>query len=263
MRRREFIAGLGGAVAWPVMARAQVSPKRPLIAWLSGLTQTLSSTFVGNFLQGMQELGYIEARNFDMVYRFSEGYQERLPALAEELVRLKPNIIMATAVVNAVAARNATSTIPIVCPALADAVQLGLIVSEARPGGNVTGIEPYVAGLPAKQMELAREIVPGASKVGVLTNLNDQKAPPQLKELEAAGRVLEVTIVAADASRPEELDGALQVLASQQVNVVIVLQSSMLLSERRQIAASASTKRLPTIYGYRDCRNRRPDQLRR
>ena len=80
----------------------------------------------------MQELGYIEARNFDMVYRFSEGYQERLPALAEELVRLKPNIIIATAVVNAVAARNATSTIPIVCPALADAVQLGLIVSEAR-----------------------------------------------------------------------------------------------------------------------------------
>ena len=121
MRRREFIAGLGGAAAWPLVARGQVSPKRPLIAWLSGLTQTLSSTFVGNFLQGMQELGYIEARNFDMVYRFSEGYQERLPALAEELVRLKPNIIIATAVVNAVAARNATSTIPIVCPALADA----------------------------------------------------------------------------------------------------------------------------------------------
>jgi putative ABC transport system substrate-binding protein len=252
MKRREFIAGLGGAAVWPLVALGQVSPKRPLITWLSGLTQTLSSTFVGNFLQGMQELGYIEARNFDMVYRFSEGYQERLPALAEELVRLKPNIIIATAVVNAVAARNATSTIPIVCPALADAVQLGLIVSEARPGGNVTGIEPYVAGLPAKQMELAREIVPGARKVGVLTNLNDQKAPPQLKELEAAGRVLDVTIVAADASRPEELDGALQVLASQQVNVVIVLQSSMLLSERRQIAASASTKRLPTIYGYRD-----------
>ena len=99
MRRRTFIAGLGGVAVWPLVARGQVSPKRPLIAWLSGLTQTLSSTFVGNFQQGMQELGYIEARNFDMVYRFSEGYQERLPALAEELVRLKPNIIIATAVV--------------------------------------------------------------------------------------------------------------------------------------------------------------------
>jgi putative tryptophan/tyrosine transport system substrate-binding protein len=199
----------------------------------------------------MRDLGYVEGRDFDMVYRFSEGFHDRLPALTEEVVRLKPDVIIATAVVTAVTARNATSTIPIVCPALADAIHLGLIASESRPGGNVTGIEPYVAGLPAKQMELAREIVPGASRVGLLTDLKDPKAPPQLQELETAGRALEVTIVAADASQPNDIDGALQALASKQVDVVIVLQTTMLMGESRQIAALA-LERLVAVYGYRE-----------
>jgi putative ABC transport system substrate-binding protein len=205
-----------------------------------------------SFLQGMRDLGYVEGRNLDIVYRFSEGYQDRLPALAEELVQLKPNAILASAVVAAVAARKATASIPIVCPALADAVHLGLVASEARPGGNVTGIEPYVAGLPAKQMELAREIVPGASTVGVLTNIKDPKAPPQVQELEATARALEVKVVSADANRPEDLDNALQALASARVDVVIVLQTSMLISENARIAESALAKRLATVYGYRE-----------
>lgn len=130
----------------------------------------------------MRELGYAEGRDFKMLFRFTDGYQERLPALTEEVIRLKPDVILAAAVIYAVAARKATSTIPIVTPALADAIHLGLIASEARPGGNVTGIEPYVAGLPAKQINFAREIVPGASKVGLLTNLKDPKAPAQAQE---------------------------------------------------------------------------------
>src|SRR5436189_4433367 len=143
MRRREFIALIGGAAtAWPLAASAQVSPKRPLIAWLSSTTPTFNAGFIEKFLQGMRELDYVEGRNFSMIYRFSEGYQDRLPALAKEVIALNPNVILATAVVAAVPARNATSTIPIVSPALADAVHLGLIASEARPGGNVTGIEP-------------------------------------------------------------------------------------------------------------------------
>lgn len=137
-------------------------------------------------------------------------------------------------------------------PTFADAVHIGLIASEARPGGNVTGIEPYVAGLPAKEMELAREIVPGASEVGLLTNLSDPKAAPQARELEAAGRKLEVDVTSSDANRPEEIESALQVLASRRVGVVIVLQSSLLLSNSQQIAALALAKRLPTIYGYRE-----------
>jgi putative tryptophan/tyrosine transport system substrate-binding protein len=200
----------------------------------------------------LRELGYVEGQNFDIVYRSSGGNQDRLPALAEELVPLKPDVILAIAIAAAVPARKATSTIPIVSPALADAVGLGLIASEARPGGNVTGIEPYVPGLPAKQLEIARQIVPGARTIGLLTNLVDPKAPPQLKELEAAGQGLEIRLVARDATRPDEVEGALQFLAEQKADVVIVLQTSVLISQTRAIAEYALVKRLPTVYGYRE-----------
>src|SRR5262249_18989561 len=180
MKRREFITLFGGAAAaWPLGALAQVSSKRPLIAWLGASRREPAQTFIDNFLRGMRDLGYVEGRNLEMVYRFTDGYQDRLPRLTKEVIQLKPDVILAPAAISAVAARKATSTIPIVCGALADAVNLGLIASEARPGGNVTGLEPYIPGLPAKQIEVAREIVPTASKIGLLTNLKDPKAPPQ------------------------------------------------------------------------------------
>ena len=228
MKRREFITLLGStAAAWSLSVRAQVSlKKRPLVVWLSGGTTEVVGPFAARFLEGMREFGYVEGRDFDMAYRYAEGESDRLPLFAEEIVRLRPDIILAAAVSAAVPARKATSTIPIVCPALADAVHLGLVVSEARPGGNVTGIEPYVAGLPAKQMELVREIAPRARQVGLLTNLQDPKAPPQAQELEAAAKVLEVTIRTVDVSRAQEIDGAMQSLARQGVDVVIVLQTT-------------------------------------
>jgi putative ABC transport system substrate-binding protein len=253
MRRREII-GLFAALAWPVASTfAQSSHKRSVIGFLSPGAQkfTMHQTAPA-FLQGMRDIGYVEGRDFEVVYRFSEGYQDRLHALAEELVELNPNVILASAVVAAAAARKASSSIPIVCPALADAVHLGLIASEARPGGNVTGIEPYVAGLPAKQMELAREIVPGASTIGLLTNISDPKAPPQVQELEAIARALDIKVISADANQPEDLDNALQTLASARVDIIIVLQTSMLISENARIAELALAKRLPTLYGYRE-----------
>jgi putative tryptophan/tyrosine transport system substrate-binding protein len=250
--RRKLLAAFGGAAAWPIAARAQGSTKRPIVAWLGLGTQSGSSVFVDAFLQGMRELGYAEGRNFDFVFRFADGYIEQLPTLAEEVVGLHPAVILAAASGPAVAAKKATATIPIVTPALADAVHLGLIASEARPGGNVTGIAPYVAGLPAKQMELAREVVPGAAQIGVLANSSDPKAPPQLQELEAAGQELGVKVAVADVRAPDGLDSAFQVLAEQRVDVLIVLQTSMLLTERRKIADLAAATRLPTIYGYRE-----------
>ena len=178
MRRREFLGIFGGvAAAWPVAVRAQ-SAKRPLVAWLGTGSRTASSGFVDAFLQGMRDLGYVEGRDFDIVYRVADGYAERLHALAEELVRLRPNVILAAATGPAVAAKKATATIPIVVPALADAIHLGLIASEARPGGNVTGITPYVAGLPAKQLELAREVVPDAGKSESLVTSTTQRLRP-------------------------------------------------------------------------------------
>ena len=218
--RRKLLAVLAGAAAWPLAARAQGSTKRPVVAWLGLGTQPGSSVFVDAFMQGMRELGYSEGRDFDIVYRFANGYIEQLAILADEVVRLQPAVILAAASGPAVAAKKATATIPIVTPALADAVHLGLVASEARPGGNVTGIAPYVAGLPAKQMELAREVVPGAALIGVLANSNDPKSPPQLHELENAGQELGVKVAVADVLTPDDLDGAFEVLAHQHIDVL-------------------------------------------
>jgi putative ABC transport system substrate-binding protein len=252
LRRREFVWLLGGAAACPLAAGAQVPARRPLIAGLSGGTHAATIGFIDAFLQGMRDQGYVEGRDFATVYRFADGYSERLSALAEELVGLKPDVILAPASGQAVAAKKATEKIPIVTPALADAVHLGLVASEARPQGNVTGITPYVAGLPAKQIELAREIVPGATKVGVLADIDDPKAPPQWQELKAAGRALGVSVRAAEVHKPDDLAGAFDALLHDPADVVIVLQTSMLLSERRTIAAIAASSRLPAIYGYRE-----------
>ena len=252
MRRRKFLTLVGGAATWPLAARAQQPAKRPLIAWLSGGERTASWGFVEAFLQGMREYGYVEGDNFDIVYRFADGYIERLPALAQQLIQLRPSVILAPASGQALAAKMATTTIPIVTPALADAVHLGLVASVSRPGGNVTGITPYVEGLPAKQIELAREIVPRAARIGVLANLSDPKAPPQLQELEVAGRESGVSVTVVNVNVPDDLDGAFRTLADERTEVIIVLQTSMLLSERRGIALLAATTRLPAVYGYRE-----------
>jgi putative tryptophan/tyrosine transport system substrate-binding protein len=252
--RRKFLGLMGGAaIAWPFAARAQVSvKKRALVCWLSGSASKVAGLFADDFLDGMRDLGYIDGRDFDLVSRYAEGFGDRLPALAQEIVDLKPDVIVAAAVNAAVPAHAATSLIPIVCPALADAVHLGLISSEARPGGNITGIEPYVAGLPAKQMEFAREIVPGATRIGLLTNLQDPKAPPQRQKLASAAKASELTIAEADINSPDEIEGAVETLANSRVDVVIVLQTGLLLSVGRQIAELAAAKRLPTVYGYRE-----------
>jgi putative tryptophan/tyrosine transport system substrate-binding protein len=254
MRRREFITLLGSAAfASPNGSLAQVSSKRRLATWLSSATQKVSTPYIDEFLIGMTELGYAKDRDFNFVARFSEGVQDRLPMEAEELVQLQPDVILAAAVVGAVAARRVTKTIPIVCGALTDAVHLGLIASEARPGGNVTGIEPYyVAGLPAKQIEIAHEIVPGATRVGLLTDLVDPSAPPQVQEFDAAAKKLRLTIIMAGADRPDAVSSALQTLTDQHVDVMVVVQSSMLLAENQKIADFALDKRLPSVYGYRE-----------
>jgi putative tryptophan/tyrosine transport system substrate-binding protein len=252
--RRTFLGVMAGAaVTWPVKAWSQSSEKeRPRVAWLSGSESKMAGAFADDFLDGMRGFGYVDGRDFEFVPRYAEGFQDRLLGLTQEIVALKPNVIVAAAVNAAVPARAATSVIPIVCPALADAVHLGLIASEARPGGNVTGIEPYVAGLPAKQMEIAREIAPRARRIGLLTNLHDPKAPPQRNELAEAAKAQEMTIAEADVNDPTKIERAMETLASSQVDVVIVLQTGLLLSVGRQIAEFAAAKRLPTVYGYRE-----------
>ena len=252
MHRRRFITLLGGAAAvWPHAVLAQTK-KRPLVGWLSYSQSDLAAGYLEQLLKRMRELGLIGGRDFDMVYRSAEADVERLPRAAEELVQLNPDIIVATATLQAVAAKKATNTIPIVVPVLADPVGLGFVASEARPSGNVTGIAPYVEGLPAKQLELAREVVPGATRIGLVDDVNDPKAHPQRREIEAAGKELEIKIVLAQVSTANDIGSAYDALAAAGVEVVVVEQSNMLIASRKQIAEAAAAKRLPTVYGYRE-----------
>jgi putative ABC transport system substrate-binding protein len=257
MRRREFIMLAGGAALPKLMlmpaAHAEGSSKRPLVVWLAAYPLNPDGgPFQGAFINGMKDQGYVEGHDYDLVRRSANGALDRLSGVVEDVIRLKPDVILAAATIEAVAAHRATTTIPVVCGALADAVHLGLIATEARPGGNVTGIEPYIGGLPAKQIELAREIVPDAGKIGLLTNLEDPKGPPQARDLEAAGHALGLQIVSVNADRPDNIEDALQTLARERVEVVIVLQTNLFVVKAAQIAASALEKRLPTVYGYRE-----------
>jgi putative tryptophan/tyrosine transport system substrate-binding protein len=254
VKRREFITLVGGAAAWPQEVLAQATTRRPLVAslWFGSLDAEPIRAFRRHILTGMQEFGYTEGRNFDIVNRSAESHLDRLPKLAAELVQLNPEVIVAGATLQAVALKKATSTIPIVVPVLADPIALGLIESEARPGGNVTGIAPYVKGLPAKQLELAREIVPGATRIGLLDDVTDPKAHPQRQEIEATGQAMRVSIITVQVRTGDDIAPAFETLAAEHAEVVIVEQSNMLVLTREQIAEAAAARKLPSVYGYRE-----------
>ena len=218
MTRREFITRLGGAAAWPCVAAAESAKKPPVVGMLVQGTpaQVKGMRLRQSFLDGMRELGYIEGRDFDIVARVAETTGD-LPRLAKELVQLNPDVILASASANALAAKTATSTIPIVVPALGNPVALGLIATDARPGGNLTGIMPYVKGLSAKQLELAREIVPGALKIGIVKDSTDVKAIGQWDEIEATAPKLDIKIISADVQKPEDVELAFKKFKAENV----------------------------------------------
>jgi ABC-type uncharacterized transport system substrate-binding protein len=250
MRRREFIAFLCGAMASAKSVRAENKRKRPLIAFPATASQSAVTLYIQPFLEGMRELGYIEGRDFDMVFRFADDHNERLPSLAAELMQLNPDIFFAGATAQAVVVKKLTKTIPIIVAALADPVGLGLVESEAHPGGNLTGISPYVKGQPAKQLELARAVVPDATRIGLIDDVSDPKSPPQRQEIETATQALGLNILPAEVRAPDDIGPAYEALASEHVEIVIVEQSNMLVNQRKQLAEAAMRKKLPSVYGY-------------
>jgi putative ABC transport system substrate-binding protein len=255
IRRRKFITLLGGAAVWPQTVLAQSPRHRPLVGLLGYLDSPnfRALPFYAAILQGLRERGQIEGQTFDLVFQSAEGLAERSPQAAAKLVQLNPDVIIATATLEVVSAKKATATIPIVCAVLADPMGLGFIESAARPGGNVTGIAPYVTGLPSKQLELAREIVPNARRIGLLHDGNDPKAQPQRLEIEAAGKALQLDIATATVRSVDEIAPAFEAWASKPVQVVIVEQSNMLLAlGRKQIAEVAAATKMPAVYGYRE-----------
>ena len=254
MRRREFIAVLGGAaVVWPFVALAQVSTKRPLIAVVIGASQAASERWRRGLPQGLQELGYVEGRDYEIKYRYAEGDLTRQPALVDELIRHKPNVIVAGNSAAALAAKQATASIPIVVAITYDPVGLGLVASHARPKENVTGIFVSWDSLGGKQLELGLELMPGAKQAGLLLNVNSPATGTSFRQgVETAAQTMAANVVSVEVRVPADIDIAFQTLAREQVNIVIVTPDPLFLNERRRIAELAIAARLPVVCGPRE-----------
>jgi putative ABC transport system substrate-binding protein len=251
MRRREFIALIGGAAAWPGAARAQ-PPALPVIGFLHGGSAGPMTAFLAAFREGLKEAGYTEGRNVALEIRWAEGRYDRLPGLAAELVNRQVAVIATGGgMVAAMAAKSATSTVPIVFSGGSDPVAADLVASLSRPGGNVTGVVNIAAELTAKRMELLRELVPTARMVAVLRNPANPEAAAQLREIEAAARLIGFKVAIADASRESEFEMALVSAIRQRVDALLVVNDPFYGSVRQQLIALVATHRLPAIWAQR------------
>ena len=194
MRRREFIAGLGSAATWPMVARGQ-QPPIPLIGFLQAGSAASTAYYTTAFRDAMRRLGYAEGRNARYEFRFADGALERLPQLAADLVSLNPSVIVSGPLPANIAVQKATTTIPIVMGTGADPVGFGVVESLAHPGGNITGVSNFAEELASKQLDLMRELLPRVSRVGVLINTTNPLHVPQWKETEAAAAKAGITLV--------------------------------------------------------------------
>jgi putative tryptophan/tyrosine transport system substrate-binding protein len=252
MRRREFITLVGGSVAaWPLAARAQQA-NVPVIGFLNSGTATAYAPFAAAFRQGLSEAGYVEGRNVAIEYRWAEGHYERLTALADDLIRRQVTVIAATSTPAALAAKAATSTIPIVFTAGVDPITAGLIGSLNRPSGNLTGVNNYLSALWGKRLELLQQLVPNAAVSGMLVNPNFPDAESQAKDVTEAARIIGQQVHIVNASSESDIDSAFATLVQLRVGALLVASDVFFTSHRDQIVALAARHALPTIYAVRE-----------
>jgi putative ABC transport system substrate-binding protein len=253
MKRRDLLTLLGtAAVILPRGAAAQPPGRRKFIGCLGAASPESASPQIAAFIEGLRDLGYQQGRDIDWVGRWASGRVDRLPALAVEVVALKPDIILAAPTPAVVAVKAVTSTIPIVSFMLADKVRLGLVANDAHPGGNVTGILMRVEGLSAKQFQIATEIVPGARRIAVLINPASVDALEQRRQVEIGGAISSVAIEFVEVRTPDDLVGAFQALMDGRAEALVVLYDALFFDERRRIAALVAAARIPAIYAARD-----------
>jgi putative ABC transport system substrate-binding protein len=254
MRRREVITLIGGAAvaSRPLPVFAQAPSKRPLIAAQIGGSKTVVDRFFGGFSEGMRELGYVEAHDYGFEVRYADGNVSRIAPQIEELVRLKPDIIVSGTMAGVIAAKKLTDTIPIVCADLTNPIEFGVAASYARPGGNVTGVLLTVEDLPSKQLALAIEVIPGAKKIGLLVHSDNPIQPALQRSLDASVNALGVELTVLEIASPDDLHSAFQRLARERVKVVMMLQDFMFLNERKRITLFAMAERLPTMSAFRE-----------
>jgi putative ABC transport system substrate-binding protein len=222
VKRREFIALVGGAAAWPLAARAQ-QPAMPVIGFLDIRSPDAMTGRLRAFRQGLKDTGYVEGENVAFSYRFAENQTDRLPELAADLVRQQVAVIAATAGTAAFAAKAATATIPVVFLAGEDPVKLGLVASLARPGGNLTGINLLIAELVAKRLELLRELVPQAARVAVMVNPADGTTTVStLAEAQAAARAISLQIQVLNVNSLRDIDAVFETISRKRPDALLV-----------------------------------------
>ena len=249
MRRRQFIAGLGSAAAWSAMARAQQRAS-PVIGFLGGLAERESEIVAPPFRQGIAQQGFVEGRNVEILYRYPEIQFRQAPELVTDLVSRSVAVIFAFGAPSAKAAKEATTTIPIVFVTGVDPVQAGLVASLNRPGGNVTGTTNLLVELAAKRLELLHEIAPAAASIGYLhDSAVTTVEEPSVKIVETSARTLGVRLVTANASTPDEIESALAMLVSKGIGAVLV--GEFFFPWRDQVAALVTHYALPALYPYR------------
>jgi putative ABC transport system substrate-binding protein len=249
VRRREFITLLGAAaVGRSLAASAQTQPKIPRVGYVAVGTATSTKHY---FDQGLRELGYVEGQTIVLERRWAEGRIERIPELVAELVGLKVDVLVAASTPAALAAKNATQTIPIVMLAT-DPVGLGLVGSLSRPGGNVTGLSYYNEAISGKRLQLLKEVVPGLARVGVLRNPMSPGDPIYWKATEVAAQRLGVALEALEVRRPEDFDAAFATAKQRNAQALLAFDDILTSTYSSRITALAASSRLPAMYGFRE-----------
>ena len=249
VHRRDFLIAAGALLAAPLAAKAQQAAKVARIGWLGDISA--AGPRLEAFFQGLHDLGYVEGRNLVIEYRYAEGKPERYPALAADLVALKVDVIVAANILAALAAKQATRTLPIVSVGAADPVTSGLVTSLARPGGNVTGLSSLAPELVGKCLELLKQAVPGVTRVAVLWQpgaYGEHTEKNMLKEVEVAARSLGVLPQFVEARGPADFDRAFSDMTRARAGALTVLGSAMFNNERRHLVDLAAKHRLPAVY---------------
>jgi putative tryptophan/tyrosine transport system substrate-binding protein len=252
MRRREFIAGLGSAAAWPLAGRAQ-QPALPVIGIVQGASADASTAYVAAFRKGLSEKGYVEGQNVTVEYHWLEGQFDRLPALMADLVRRRVAVIAAIGDVNAIPAKAATATIPIVFAVGQDPVKTGLVVSLARPGGNASGVNFFFQEAVSKRLDFLHQLVPKAVRIAVLVNpASDSATETTLREVRKAAGSSGLQIQVLNASTSNEIDAAFATLARERPDALFIAPDSFFGGRRVQLSNLAARDRIPTAYSTRE-----------
>ena len=250
MRRRDLITLLGGAVAWPLAARAQQLGKLPTIGFL-GAAPSIESQRVAAFVQRLRELAWIDGRNLAIEYRWAEGRNERYAEAATELVRHKVDVIVAVTTPATLAAKQATTAIPIVFAAVSDPVGTGLVASLARPGGNITGLANQVSDTSSKKLEFLREVVPGLRRLAIMANVGNPASVLEMREVQATARTLGLEITTSEILRAEDIAPAFEALRDR-ADALYLCPDPLMNTNRTRINILAVGARLPTMHGVRE-----------